>query len=534
MFSLTRIQMIFILAVLAAVPMWILPVAPLADWPVHLGISREIFLLWTGQISSQFYHIDSSFLGYASLHGALTGLQFIFPIEIAGKLVLTALFVLSAACWWFFFDRLDPKKTEWCAFGILANYTSFLYYGTISYLFALHFGLVWLALGIEAVRENRPNILPFLLVGLLVYLTHGQVFFLLTAALLLIIGYQRFWKGKPVGEMVWIPLILLTAFATINMITNPVMTRDYSQMYQVGLCAEQQVVDATKQQFTITNYFFTQFTTGVYHKLSTLNLFSIFGTIFPMGLIAVIAVLLLIQKIAALVMESLRTGKTIPQLEEIREKYISFDRFYLGVAAFFLLCFLTTPLDIYLMTGFADRSILFFFAFLLISIKIEPKHQMIKDIVFVTMVALILANIVYQAVIFTQYAPEQARILEKIKTISKEIPDDSALFIIPANWSEFSLPNKHLSAHYNGLLLVENPKAYVPGLFLYQDTFILRSDSRSFDDFVTWGPSQDNYDPKEFGTLNITKCYSVIPDQYSYYIDPNLELRKNPSGTNRS
>ena len=142
------------------------------------------------------------------------------------------------------------------------------------------------------------------------------------------------------------------------------------------------------------------------------------------------------------------------------------------------------------------------------------------------MLLLIVCNIFFQYSIFTQAAPAQASILQKIHTIASLLPANATLFVIPSYWttlynSSFAPP--YSNPYYQALLVDERPDIYIAGLYSSQQTFVLRSNFPLFDDMVHFGPHPYLLQTHPY------ECYYWPPSEYQFLIDENMTLMRNPN-----
>ncbi|VVB56550.1 Uncharacterised protein [uncultured archaeon] len=513
--------LIALIVAVSILPLWIIPIAPLADWPVYLSISREAYLINAGQVANPYYHVEFSFLGSSLVHLLLVALQSFVSLELAGKLVLSLLFVIAPLGWWAFFHFLDPAKEEWCLIGTLVNYSIYFYYGAINYLFAIPLGLAWLAMGIRAFRKGEQAHPAFFWLGILTYLAHGYVFFLAAGLLLLAYLHRRLWLNKPAELMPFLMVVLLLLGALINTIMNPIQTRDLGYYLQVNGCAADELIRSVDSQFRSSAFLATQYISRLAEHLGSINPFFFLQTVFPLpialaGLLLLGAGWLLMQ-----VQQARQEGRPLREIVSLNKSGVSWDRFYLAISALLLLHFLLLP-SVVLVPSLYDRSAVLMFAFLLLALH-APKY---KTHIFWLVAGLVLLNAGYQLILFAGHAPVQAEALQRVGAAAAQMPANSTLFVLPTNWTaRYVYP---LNAYYHAFVLVDNPHAYVSSMFLYQDTFILRADFPLVDDLVTWGPApsmfQTNY-PK----ANVSKCYAQVPGQFDYYLDEDMVLHQNPA-----
>ena len=523
-----RVQVLLV-AILTSIPLWLIPVAPLSDWPVHIAISREAYLLLTHQISNAYYSVNLYFLGSSAVHLLMLGLQFFVSWEIAAKLALTLLFFTAPVCWWLAFKMLDPAKEKWFVFGTLANYSLFFYWGAVNFLFATSLAFVWIALGIRAFRHKEENVQLFLLLGALVYLCHGYVFFMSAGLLLFVYLYHKIWHHDNPPSFTLAAVSLLACLALLNTLTNPTLPRDQSYYTEVNICAYADAAHTVDPEFKINQHFAVNYLAELLNRVQIFNPFIYLQTVFPLVYVAIMAALLAAGWFFFRSVDSNAGGEPLAgRVLPLLKSQLVFDRFYALLFALLLLHFFILPAFVPRLSGFGDRSLLLAAGFFLLSYQKKENFGRIQQLA----VLLVAANVLYQAVSFSSYAPQQASVLSALENVSRQLPAGATVLVLPSNWSYPSIPYGPLNAYYHGLVLVYNPRVYVSGMFLYQETFILRSNFTTLDDFVLWGPKPQEYReeyPKS--DINITHCYWPMPGAFDYYLDDRMVLHPNQVAT---
>lgn len=508
-----------ILCILTLLPIWLVSPAPLTDWPTHLAIAREAYVLLQGQ-SSVYYHLDFSFLGYSLVHLMLIALQNVFDIWTSGQIVLSLVVLLAPICWWLFFRTLDPAKESWFVIGCLMNYSIFFYQGNINFLFAVSFGLLYLAFGIDSFLNGRRRLAAFAIVGILTYLSHAYAFLLLSALLAGIFFYRRFWEEKPADWKTALILLILFSAAFVNLITISVLKRDNSYYNQVQVCAlnVQLTSVPSNREFNQALLMPTILSEVLNRDIPLLYLFR---SVWGVSLIIATVILLAMSLIVTAGIRHLLHGESIRQhigrvLPEIK---ISFNLLFLAIAFILIMHYWFLPDCPTFICGIPMRSVPFVFAFLALAIHSD---SLIKP-VFILILILVLFNALFQANAFWQFAPAQNAILSRLQDISAHLPSNAAVFTPPASWNtpDFEGFPPYANPHYHSLLLLNQSSAYVSGMFLLQETFVLRSSFPLFDEMVNYGPFSTKEAP------GVAACYAHPPSLYQWSIDANMTLVKN-------
>ncbi len=507
--------------------MWILPVAPLSDWPAHLAIARESFLLSTGAAQNAYYYVDFSFLGYSLVHLFMMFLQYFTSWQTAGQITLTLLFLITPFCWWAFFRILDKSKEWWLVFGFLINYSIFFYYGMINYVFAIHVGLVWIAIGIDAVLRGKRRLVPFLVLGAITFLLHAYVLILLSIALLAVFFYEWAYRGHKSEMLTALATVAILSVAVISAIFNPTTVRDQSYFNGVRACALA-LFEKNSPSIYDPKTFIGEIVVSVNNFATQENPLYFLS---PVGLFPTIIFFIILISIGfALVsfVNFVQTGRPISKLLGNFSQLIvniKFEPIFLAIALIFLIHFIILPSCPARICSMREKSLPLFFAFLLLSIKIPA--NIIKPAAIAISI-IILFSIAMQELSFNQYAYVQKGILERLQASAGLLPDGATVFAIPAEWNTFDktdfLYPPYRNPHYQELLPIYKPTAYVSGLFLYQETFILRTKFPIFDSMVEFGPDSLNM------KTNVSSCYSSPPKQFDYILDENIGIKENPYG----
>ncbi len=510
--------LLVIVGLLSVIPLWLIPVAPLTDWPTHLAVSSIIHHLEANPLASQFYHLDFSFLGYSLIHLLLAFLQSSVSYQTAGQIVLSLAYVISPLGWWGFFRLMDPSKQSWAALGLVFNYSTFFYFGNINFLISIPFGLLFLACGLRAALQKSEHPVLFVAVGILTYLSHAYVFFLLAALLAGVFFYRRACLGHPAGRWTMPLLACLLILAVLNSALNPTVVRSQAYSSDVSFCASKAVADQSEYN---PKSFIGEWLSG---PLRVMRVIEPFYSVWPMPNLLLMAVLFLSAFALYLMRGFLVSGQPIlhslslylPKVE------VGWNAFYLVLAALLYAHLFLVPDCTAWLCDLALRSIPFCIAMLLLAVR-APK--LVAPLSWF-MLLLVVGNIVFQAAIFAQAAPVQASILQNMHVMASSLPANATLFVVPGYWTTLynsSLAPPYRNLYYQALLVDERPDIYVAGLYSSQQTFVLRSNFPLFDDMVHFGPHPYLLKAHPY------ECYHWPPSDYQFVIDENMTLIKNPN-----
>lgn len=530
---------------LSFIPLFIVTLAPLADWPIHIAIAQELVWLAQGH-TNPYYHLDFAYLGYASLHLLMGGLMWGVGWELAAKLTLVLLFLLGPACWWAFFRILDPGKEPWFLIGAVLNYSAFFYLGAIQYLFAVHLGAVWLALGIDALRNGRERPAAFLAMGALTFISHGYTFILLGALL----GALAAWRWKEAGRLRMGPTLLLlaamAAAALASTAANPTMPRDTGYLAQVRACAAG-LEAGTPEPFDARGTF-------ALVALTTLDkavepLFVLFPAFW---LVALPAALVALGKavadrlpgrdkgaremggrMAQVAGASLRRGMTgaasgLGRGGAAGGAGISIDPVYAGGCALLLIYFICVPPCVNtLYCDLNTRGLPFALGLAALAVRAEGVEEAGWRILLVVFAV----NILFQGYIFANEAPAQRGVLESVRNMAEGLPAGATLFVAPAHWNTIDKTLQYLPpftwVHYHAMVVAYRPDIYASGLFMDLESYVVRSRMPIYDEMVNFGPYQHIATGTRY--IDIQACYAHPPAAYAWAVGPDEVVRPNPA-----
>lgn len=517
-----------LLALLATLPIFLIPIAPLTDWPVHLADSRMAFLVLTGQPHNAFYSVRFDALGYSLVHGLLIALQYVMSLQLAGQLVLVLLILISPFCWWYFFHLLDPSKEKFWAIGLLMNFTTFFYWGNINYLFALNFGLVFLASGICLFRRRSASLAAFFLAGVLTYLSHGYVFLMAAGVLGLVWAYEAIYQGRSIRFRPTLVLLALILAVGMNLIgptlSSASLFKDrsmYAQMQSCAISALDQVQSSYNPAAVNSRLALGTLLELLRDKL--LNPDQFLYSIFPYVHLRVMAFFALSAFICVLVIRWAMNGQPAKKaMASLIPKISIASSLYLAIALLFLLHYVLAPSDVLntFPIGLDIRSLPFVLAFFVLALRFPHESQIATFVL-----ALVAASILFQAYVFNSHLSAQEQVLGHLQQAAQGISSNATVFVVPADWTNlrpFQLYPVFENPHYHAMLSVYAPTLYVSGLFLDEDHYLLRSAFPLHDEII-FLPSVSARAP------GLEACYSRVPPAYGWILDENISVRRNPA-----
>ncbi|MFH0927730.1 MAG: hypothetical protein V1822_04075, partial [Candidatus Micrarchaeota archaeon] len=391
-------------------------------------------------------------------------------------------------------------------------------------LFAAHIAILWVAVAFTKKLAYKYRLAAFTILAILVYLSHGYLFFFLALPLLAFFFYDAFsHKNKESAVLAIVQIALLLA-AAANTASNSSLPRDLTYSMGINACAMQDSILLKHKDYEQKWNVPYEFLGGIYSKFFSIVPIGYFIPLLsnPAAIIAILICLIaLILKLAsAFASEKL----DIPNL---RLPQINFNKKYLALTAYSYAHFLFVPFSAASIYFLNERSIPFITAFAALSFS----HKKLDSLIPKILTAIVVASLIFQAAAFYMNIPAQQKIIDKAKIMAQELPQNSTVMIFSAEWnSRVYTPLLPVQANpeYNALLLIYNPYIYESNMFLFQDTFLLRSNFPIFDEFRIWYSSD-----KPLDDLIYKDCYAPIPKEFDYYIDRNMTLMKNPNAANK-
>ena len=513
---------ILLLSLLTIIPIWIIPIAPIVDWPTHLAISGKIFTLLTDVSAQNFHYLDFSFLGYSLTHLLIVAFQYLFNLELSGQIVLSLIFLSSGLCWWYFFKKMDSDKQWFAIFGLFLNFSTYAYNGMVHYILAVNLGLIFLAFSIDAIKNNKRNLLAIFIFGALTYMALAYSFILCITILAVVFFYHKVWKNEKIDQPSLFIIFILILFSLINIFSNPVIERDIAYEKSIEVCVSKTITKDTYSR----DGFFSQL---LFHFLTS-NLFptSIFSSVFPLRLLEYLAVFIFFGLMIKGLDIQLKTSKSFKSyiLQHLPKIKIKINKLYFAIFLILMIHFFILPHCVNKLCHLNTRSIPFALAFIPLAFSVSLKNKIpILNIA----IALIIINSIFMGAVFFSQIDNQENTLNSLKTIANTIPSNSTVLIIPSKETSVFYFGKveplYSNLNYHALLAFYAPNSYISGLYTLQDTYILRSKFVIYDEMVHFGPNPIQIN--QFTGKNISSCYYPIPKEFDYYIHEGYVLNKN-------
>jgi hypothetical protein len=203
---------LFLLSMVAILPFWTVRYPVVTDYPNHLARWFVLFHMKDGA-----YHFANMYapawgpLPYISPDVLAMALQYILPIDIVGRLILSLCVILPACATYFFLKEACPENVGLACFGIFLALNPNLQMGSISNEFSLAFCLMVVALWVRFCKAPKIATAVAVSAGLLlVYLSHLSGFVVAGLAMGVYALFQeRRWKKIGILAALSLPGLLI-------------------------------------------------------------------------------------------------------------------------------------------------------------------------------------------------------------------------------------------------------------------------------------------------------------------------------------
>lgn len=210
---------LILLSIVAALPFWTVTYPVMADYPNHLA--RWFVLFHIKDAGYQFTRLYAPAwqpLPYIFPDVLAVALQFVLPIAVVGKLVLTIGVFLVTLGSYYFVEQACPENTAVAIFSVLVALNPNFLMGSISYEYSIGFCLI--AVGLWIGYCNRPRattafgVLAYLV---LAYLSHLVGFFVAGLAMGVYALFQpNRWRKTATLALLSLPALILLALHPVR------------------------------------------------------------------------------------------------------------------------------------------------------------------------------------------------------------------------------------------------------------------------------------------------------------------------------
>ncbi|MGI9104433.1 MAG: hypothetical protein ACR2IF_18470 [Terriglobales bacterium] len=153
--ALTVLALLAIAAITLS-PVWIVAFPPLLDYPNHLASNYVLSHLHDASLPfHNWYGAKWGLYPYLAMEAALHLLQWILPIELAGRVLLSLALLALPLATWFFLRQINPGENSVALWALVATHNIFF---LLAYLnFYISISVCFLALGIWLKWLARPR-----------------------------------------------------------------------------------------------------------------------------------------------------------------------------------------------------------------------------------------------------------------------------------------------------------------------------------------------------------------------------------------
>ncbi|MCI0353880.1 MAG: hypothetical protein L0099_02405 [Acidobacteria bacterium] len=187
---------------------------PLVDYPNHLA--RAFILAHLDDPAlARFYAADWAPNPYLLMDATLVALQAIVPVEVAGRILLSASLLTLPLAVWYFLRQANPGQDYAALWSLLFSYNYFFFTGLVN--LQLSAALCFLVLGVwlrYRARPQRPLWLLLLVLVTLLYFTHLVGFMVAGLAMaIFLLGERRSLVELLASAFLFLPGLVLFAWS---------------------------------------------------------------------------------------------------------------------------------------------------------------------------------------------------------------------------------------------------------------------------------------------------------------------------------
>ncbi|MGH7232967.1 MAG: hypothetical protein ACREJU_16650 [Nitrospiraceae bacterium] len=212
----------------ACVPLWLVEIPPLVDYPNHMARMHILVNVERSAWLSQYYEIRWAVLPNLAMDLVIPVLAKVMPLETAGKVFIALTFSLLFGGVIALHAALHRRWSLWPLLAVLFLYNSVLLWGFLNYLFGLGMALCTFAGWVTFRSTPHRWTIPFFSVcAALIFLSHLFAFgFYIMVVVAYELGqyYKERREGRRAWEMTWpkaaaqfaLPVVLFALSATID------------------------------------------------------------------------------------------------------------------------------------------------------------------------------------------------------------------------------------------------------------------------------------------------------------------------------
>ncbi|MGZ4820362.1 MAG: hypothetical protein ACXVZM_02070 [Terriglobales bacterium] len=148
---------LLVLAALVISPIWVVAYPPLLDYPNHLASSYVLAHLHDPSFPfDQWYGAKWGLYPYLAMDVSMRVLQWILPVELAGRVYLSLMLLAFPLSTWFFLRQANPGQDSVALWGLVATHNIFFLLAFLNFYVAICFSFLALGLWLKWLARPRP------------------------------------------------------------------------------------------------------------------------------------------------------------------------------------------------------------------------------------------------------------------------------------------------------------------------------------------------------------------------------------------
>jgi hypothetical protein len=206
-FPIVIFSLMFLFISISLIPIWTVHTPPLVDYPNHMARMHILMNAHQSATLQQYYEVRWAVLPNLAMDIVVPSLAMVFPLEVAGKLFLSLIFVLLSLGVLVLHRALHGQYSAWPVLCVFFLYNNVFRLGFLNYLFGV--GLAFLALAAWVICRHRSwkVVIPvFSFLSALIFFSH---LFALGFYGLSVLAYEfgqyrlERQRGLPLSRMTW-------------------------------------------------------------------------------------------------------------------------------------------------------------------------------------------------------------------------------------------------------------------------------------------------------------------------------------------
>jgi len=158
---------------ISLVPIWTVHTPPLVDYPNHMARMHILVHAHESAALQQYYEVRWAVLPNLAMDVVIPSLATVVPLEVAGKLFLSLIFVLLSIGVLALHRALHGEYSAWPILCVFFLYNNVFRLGFLNYLFGIGLALLVLAAWVACRRRSWKVVLPmFSFLSALIFFSH--------------------------------------------------------------------------------------------------------------------------------------------------------------------------------------------------------------------------------------------------------------------------------------------------------------------------------------------------------------------------